>query len=205
MVCFSLSSVRRSAVGAAALVAVSLLSGCSARRWIASEPVDTAFFECELMERVPKKNDSAMIGELNLNHVTFVQFSLNALQDVRVTLHDEASIRDILSNFSDVTFTRLNDPNPDWDMESELFAKVDPIASSGLVIHYSVDFRQTMGAFYVSPEGQAVWYTGDGQAILLSEPGAVDYQSLVLRFLNYSGDLNLDGLATGQGGNGTHD
>ena len=173
-------------------VALLAMSGCSARRLLGIEEEDTASFEAVILEKVTGENESAVLEEMNLDHVTSLLYLNGVFDDSGVRLTDKDDIREVMAHFVGVTFTRLNSQGTDWERENDLFDIIRPITDNGLVLHYSMDFRDTDGSFYVSEAGQVCWFTGDGQAILVSEEGAVSYTELVAWFLKNQYGFDVD-------------
>lgn len=168
-----------------AVSAVILLTGCSARDFIHANTKETSCFEDELLEKVTGVNDAATVKEIKPDHVVSLQFAMTAYDDLSIVLREKEYITEVLDCLKDARFVRLNGPDTDWEKADDVLDKVHPIVQNGIVLSYSVDFRDATGSFYVLPDGQACWFTSDGEAVLMTEPGAVDYMKLLGWFAAY--------------------
>ena len=147
-------------------VAVLAMSGCSARRLLGIEEEDTASFEAVIMEKVTGENESAVLEEMNLDHVTSLLYLNGVFDDSGVRLTDKDDIREVMAHFVGVTFTRLNSQGTDWERENDLFDIIRPITDNGLVLHYSMDFRDTDGSFTSASWGRSAGSRGTGKPSL---------------------------------------
>lgn len=172
-----------------------MMGGCQA-----SPDSDRSFFENQLQAQAPAAGDTARLIDLNWAQVTDIMYSDGILASNSFRLEsdeDKAVLKGLLVH---VDFTRLTDRSVSAD-DPAVREKTGSVLEKGLIFTYYVRTRNTVGSIYISPEGQACWFTSDDSGIYLSQPGSVDYITARRLGLRLAFGDALDGYtpATGSG------
>ena len=172
--------LRECLAGGLACLMLLCAPSCRARDLLDSPEGDESFFENVAQEQATAPGGTATVELDDLSRVQTLTFRLSPVSQDVYTISDREEMQRILALLSGVTFTRLDDPAVEGSETGQAVTEaVGPVVSSGLVLSYTVGTRDTVGSFYVSPQGRVCWFTSDGKAVFLSEAGEADYAAII--------------------------
>lgn len=172
--------LRECLAGGLACLMLLCAPSCRARDLLDSPEGDESFFENVAEAQATAPGGTATVELDDLSRVQTLTFRLSPVSQDIYTISDREEMQRILALLSGVTFTRLDDPAVEGSETGQAVTEaVGPVVSSGLVLSYTVGTRDTVGSFYVSPQGQVCWFTSDGKAVFLSEAGEADYAAII--------------------------
>ena len=182
--------LRACLAGGLACLMLLCATSCRARDLLDTPEGDQSFFENVAEAQATAHGGTATVELDDLSRVQTLTFRISPVSQDVYTISDRAEMQRILALLSGVTFTRLDDSAVGGGETGQAVTEaVRPVVSSGLVLSYTVGTRDTVGSFYVSPQGQVCWFTSDGKAVFLSEAGQADYATIIALCMGLDMDI----------------